>query len=236
VISIVIPTLNEAHRLKILLPSLTKENVPAEVIVVDGGSTDGSVEMARRLGAQVLSAPRGRGTQLRAGVEASSGDVLLFLHADTVFPRGGLHAISQRLERHPRTVGGNFRLLFDGEESFDRWLEGFYAWIRSKGLYYGDSGIFIRRSWYERIGGIRPISLMEDYDLTRRMEAAGPTLCIQDPPLVSSSRRFRGRHPVAIFLGWLKIHLLYTCGMSPERLARLYDSERYRERPVVGRR
>jgi rSAM/selenodomain-associated transferase 2 len=236
VISIVIPTLNEARSLESLVPRLAGQREHAEIIVVDGGSRDGSADVARRLGAQVLNAPRGRGTQLRAGVKASSGDVLLFLHADTVFPRGGLYAISQHLERHPRTVGGNFRLLFDGEESFDRWLEGFYAWIRSKGLYYGDSGIFIRRSWYERIGGIRPISLMEDYDLTRRMEAAGPTLCIQDPPLVSSSRRFRGRHPVAIFLGWSKIHLLYACGVSPERLARLYDSERCRERPVAGGR
>ena len=235
-ISIVIPTLNEAHGLQSLLPSLAREHEPAEVTVVDGGSTDGSVEIARRLGAQVLRAPRGRGTQLHAGVQASRGEVLFFLHADTAFPPGGLRAINRQLQQHPQAVGGNFRLLFDGDEPFDRWLEGFYAWIRSKGLYYGDSGIFILHSWYDRIGGIRPITLMEDYDLVKRMEAVGFTLCIQDPPLMSSSRRFHGRHPIGIFLGWLKIHLLYACGMSPQRLARLYDSERCRERQAVKRR
>ncbi|MEA3278014.1 MAG: TIGR04283 family arsenosugar biosynthesis glycosyltransferase, partial [Pseudomonadota bacterium] len=216
-ISVVIPTLNEARGLESLLPRLAREDEPAQIIVVDGSSADESAEVAGRLGAQVLSAPRGRGTQLHAGVRAARGEVLFFLHADTVFPPGGLSAINRALEGHPQAVGGNFRLLFDGDDAFDRWLEGFYAWIRSKGLYYGDSGIFIRRSSYERIGGIRALTLMEDFDLVRRMEADGPTLCIQDPPLMTSSRRFRGRHPVAIFLGWLKIHLLYACGMSPGR-------------------
>jgi rSAM/selenodomain-associated transferase 2 len=227
-LSIVIPVLNEATRLEALLPSLAAEREGVEVIVVDGASTDGSAEVARRLGARVLSAPRGRGQQLQAGAEAASGDVLLLLHADTVFPSSGLTAISRHLAAHPAAVGGNFRLLFDGESPFDRWLEGFYAWIRARGLYYGDSGIFIRRSWYRRVGGIRPIALMEDYDLVRRMEAAGPTLCISDPPLLTSSRRFPGRHPPLIFLGWLGLHLLYALGVSPARLSRLYDTERRR--------
>ena len=143
-ISVVIPTLNEARSLESLVPSLAWEREYVEILVVDGGSRDGSADLARRLGARVLRAGRGRGTQLRAGAEASSGEVLLFLHADTVFPPGGLGAINDHLQRRPQAVGGNFRLLFDGDEPFDRWLEGFYAWIRSKGLYYGDSGNRLR--------------------------------------------------------------------------------------------
>jgi rSAM/selenodomain-associated transferase 2 len=227
-ISVVIPVLNEAPRLAALLPRLAGEGERAELIVVDGASTDGSAEVAERFGARVVRTRRGRGRQLQAGVAAARGNVLLFLHADTVFPCGGLTAIGRHLAAHPGAIGGNFRLLFDGDDRFDRWLEGFYAWIRSKGLYYGDSGIFIRRSWYERLGGIRPIALMEDYDLVKRMEAAGPTLCISEPPLLTSSRRFLGRHPLFIFLGWLRVHLLYALGVSPMRLARLYDSDRRR--------
>jgi len=227
-ISVVIPVLNEAPRLEALLPRLAAERDLAEIIVVDGASGDGSAEVAERFGAEIVRAPRGRGQQLHAGAEAASGDVLLFLHADTVFPSGGLTAIRRHLGAHPYAIGGNFRLLFDGDGRFDRWLEDFYAWIRSKGLYYGDSGLYIRRSWYRRLGGIRPIALMEDYDLVKRMEAAGPTLCISDPPLLTSSRRFLGRHPLLIFLGWLRVHLLHALGVSPTRLARLYDSERRR--------
>lgn len=123
-------------------------------------------------------------------------------------------------------VGGNFRLLFDGDSGFSRWLTGFYAWIRARGLYYGDSAIFVRRRVYQDLGGLRPLALMEDYDFTRRLERRGKTRCIDDPPLVTSSRRFEGRRPTSIVLGWLKIHALYHLGISPDRLARLYDSER----------
>ena len=123
-------------------------------------------------------------------------------------------------------VGGNFRILFDGGGGFDRWLTGFYAWFRRYGLYYGDSGIYVRREAYRAMGGLRPIAVMEDFDFTRRLERYGETCCIADPPLVTSSRRFRGRHPVAIVWGWLKIHALYYFGVSPDRLARMYDSER----------
>ncbi|MBM3512684.1 MAG: hypothetical protein FJX59_03105 [Alphaproteobacteria bacterium] len=134
----------------------------------------------------------------------------------------------------PDAVGGNFRLRFDGGDAFARWLDGFYAFIRRFGLYYGDSAIFIRHSVYRSIGGLRPIALMEDYDLVRRMTKAGPTINILNPELWTSSRRFRGRRPVAIVWGWIKIHVLYWCGVAPDRLARMYDSSRQRERRGDG--
>ena len=226
VISIIIPTLDEARNLPGLLRALQGETVAREVIVVDAYSLDGTAAQARNLGARVVMSGRGRGRQLCEGARQARGDILLFLHADSVFPRGGLAAVNQALAENPDAAGGNFRVLFDGDDDFSRWLEGFYAWIRARGYYYGDSGIFIRRRALDALGGIRPLALMEDYDLVRRMEKAGSTVCIEEPALITSSRRFRGRHPAMIVWGWLKIHALFHLGVSPGRLAGLYDSRR----------
>jgi len=225
-ISVVIPTLNEARRLPGLLATLAGETAAHEVIVVDDGSTDGTGDIARDRGARLIAAPRGRGAQLAAGAAAAHGGVLFFLHADTRLPTGALAAISRALARHPAAVGGNFRLLFDGDDDFSRWLDGFYARIRAHGLYYGDSGIWIRRAAYDALGGIRPLALMEDYDLVRRLERAGETLCIDSPPLITSSRRFAGRRKWRIVAGWLAIHLLFHLRVPPALLARLYNSAR----------
>ncbi len=229
-ISIVVPTLNEAQRLPGLLADLAAEAPAHEVIVVDGGSDDGTDVLAREAGARVLPSPPGRGRQLAAGAAAARGEILLFLHADSRFPAGGLAQILATLAAHPARPGGNFRLVFDGDTPFSRWLTGFYAWIRSLGYYYGDSAIFVRRSAYEEIGGIRRIALMEDYDFTRRLEKKGRTCCIEEPPLTTSSRRFAGRRPVAIVWGWIEIHLLFHLGISPEVLARRYEAQRRRGR------
>ena len=152
----------------------------------------------------------------------SRGEVLLFLHADSRFPAGGGQRIAAALAAEPGAPGGNFRLIFDGGDAFSGWLTGFYAWIRRRGFYYGDSGIFVRRRVYESLGGIDPFPLMEDYSFVRRLERSGPTVCLADPPLVTSARRFRGRHPISIVAGWLWIHLLYHLGVVPDRLARHY--------------
>ena len=230
-LSVIVPTLDEAARLPALLAGIAAQDPTAEVIVVDGGSTDGSLAVARACGARALATEPGRGQQLAAGAAVASGDILLFLHADSTLPPGALSRIRETLAHGPTLVGGNFELLFDGDDGFSRWLNGFYRWIRRRGLYYGDSAVFVRRRVYRDLGGIRPIALMEDYDFNRRLERFGRTCCIGDPPMVTSSRRFRGRHPVAIVWGWVKIHALYYLGVSPERLARIYDSARRRQRP-----
>lgn len=234
-ISIVIPTLNEAGTLAHLLGQLDREDEDHEVIVVDGGSTDGSPDIAQGFAVRVIRTAPGRGHQIKTGASVAQGDILLFLHADSRFPAGGLAAIRERLGAGSDCVGGNFRLIFDGGSAFSQWLTGFYAWIRARGLYYGDSAIFVRRRVYDAIGGMHPIALMEDYDFTRRLERAGPTCCIEAPPLITSSRRFIGRRPVSIVWGWLKIHALYHVGLSPDRLARIYDSERRRSGPLAHR-
>ncbi len=226
-ISVIIPALDEARNLRPLLRALGAEPAPHEVIVADGGSGDDTVTAARARGARVVECARGRGRQLRAGARAARGEVLLFLHADCDFPAGGLARIEAALGASPGLVGGNFRLVFDGTSSVSRRLTAFYAWLRGRGLYYGDSGIFVRRQAYQRLGGIRAIALMEDYDFVRRLERLGPTCCIAEPPLKTSSRRFEGRHGLAIVWGWLLIHALYHLGVSPTRLAGLYRSERH---------
>jgi rSAM/selenodomain-associated transferase 2 len=221
-VSVVIPTLDEADRLGPLLEALLREPELAEIVVADGGSTDGTPAQARALGARVIGTERGRGQQLRAGAEAARGEILLFLHADSGFPAGGLRALCAALDRDPRAPGGNFRVVFDGGSRFARGLTLAYPWLQYFTLYYGDSGIFVRRSVYESIGGIKPIPIMEDYDFVRRLERAGPTCRVEQPTLTTSSRKFEGRRATAIVWGWVLIHVLYWLGVSPERLARLY--------------
>jgi len=226
-ISIIIPTLNEAEMLPATLASLRRQETDMEIMVCDGGSIDGTADIARDAGATIITAACGRGQQLAAGAHQAAGDVLVFLHADTVLAPGAVQAIGGALA-DPTIVGGNFRVLFDGPSDFAAWLTGYYAWLRSHALYYGDSAIFLRRAVYDSIGGIKPIALMEDYDLVRRLEAFGPTICINTPPVVTSSRRFEGRSPWRIYAQWVMIHALYYLRVRPDVLARLYRSAAHR--------
>ena len=230
-ISIIIPTVNEASMLPATLASLRRQEGDVEIIICDGGSTDDTVDIARGAGARIITTVRGRGQQLAAGADQAAGDVLLFLHADTVLAPGTVQAVVAALA-DPTIVGGNFRVLFDGPSDFAAWLTGYYAWLRSHALYYGDSVIFLRRTVYESIGGIKPIALMEDYDLVRRLEAFGPTICIDTPPVITSSRRFEGRRPWRIYAQWVTIHALYHLRVRPDLLARLYRSAAHR--PATG--
>jgi hypothetical protein len=173
---------------------------------------------------RTLVSRSGRGAGLSIGAEASHGDVLFFLHADSTLPPGAFDRINEALSTDAKIIGGNFRLVFDGDTDFSKWLTGFCAWIRLLGFYYGDSGIFARRSVYEALGGFRPIPVMEDWDFVRRLERFGRTCCIEDP-LVTSSRRFEGRHPLEIVYGWVTIHALFWLGVSPDRLVEIYRKQ-----------
>ncbi|MFQ5784337.1 MAG: TIGR04283 family arsenosugar biosynthesis glycosyltransferase [Alphaproteobacteria bacterium] len=225
-ISVIVPTFDEAANLARLLPALAAQDGGREVIVADGGSRDGTVALARARGARVVSATPGRGAQLHVGALAAHGEVLLFLHADTLFPAGGLAAVRAVMAASPGIVGGNFRVVFDGASRFSRRLTTVYNGLRGRGLYYGDSGIFVRRAAYEAIGGFRPYPVMEDYDFVARLEAYGETRRIDEPALIVSARKFEGRPGYRVVWGWLMLHALYHLGVSPERLARLYYPER----------
>lgn len=225
-ISVIIPTLNEADQLPDVLWRLSKADQSVEVIVSDGGSTDDTCRIAQSWGAQLVEGACGRGQQLIRGVKAASGDALLFLHADTKLPLNAITQILQTLE-DTNIIGGNFELKFDGGTEFASWLNGYYAWLRSNGFYYGDSAIFVRRDVYDVIGGIRPISLMEDYDFVRRMERAGQTACLNSPGAVTSSRRFQDRKPWRIYWQWLYLHALFHLRVPSDVLAWLYRSKRH---------
>jgi rSAM/selenodomain-associated transferase 2 len=225
-ISVIVPTLNEAANLRRLLPVLAADPEPHETIVVDGGSRDDTRAVALAHGVRVIDAASSRGGQLAAGAEAARGDTLWFLHADTHPPAGALAALAAALVQHRHVPGGNFRLLFDGSRDFDRWLEGFYVRLRARGIYYGDSGVFVRADIYRALGGMPKLALMEDFAFVRKLERAGKTLCIAEPALVTSSRRFEGHSRPRIVAGWVAVHLLYALGVDARALARFYRSDR----------
>jgi hypothetical protein len=174
----------------------------------------------------VLQGATGRGPQQAAGAAIARGDVLWFLHADSLPCPAALHGIEKALTDE-RVAGGNFSLCFDGEVRSARKLTLIYPYLRLLGLCYGDSGIFVRRTVYETIGGFRPYPLFEDVDLVRRIRKAGRFRTL-DQKLVTSSRRFEHRIFVLMFAEWTALQLLYWAGVSPHRLARLYAPIRRR--------
>src|SRR4051812_19423011 len=171
-LSIIIPTLDEAERIGALLDALAGMPGHFEVLVVDGGSRDGTPEVARSRGAVVLVPGRGRGTQMHAGAGLARGEVLWFLHADTIPPADALGRIAEALA-DPAVVGGNFELILSGTSRPARFLTWLYPRLRRLGLAYGDSAFFVRRSAYEQTGGFRPLPIFEDLDLLRRLRRAG---------------------------------------------------------------
>ena len=224
-ISIIIPTLNEEQTIERLLQQLEKNTAPIETIVVDGGSSDNTVKKAKVLASKVITSEAGRGIQLLNGTEISQGDVIVFLHADTEIPNHAIDVLAKHIHENSTCIGGNFKLLFDGNDKFSRWLNRFYEKMRLRGFYYGDSGIFIRKVALEKLGGIRPLPIMEDYDLVRRMEKH-PTLYLSDTALTTSSRRFLNRQPVFIVGGWLLMHILYYFGAPSALLSWVYSPKR----------
>jgi rSAM/selenodomain-associated transferase 2 len=219
-ISIIIPALNEARAIGETVDAAARAGGDVEVIVVDGGSADGTAEAARARGARVINSPRGRGAQMHAGALAARGDVFWFLHADTLAPADAAGCIARALE-DPRAVGGNFRIRFDGVSGAARFLTWLYPRLRLLGLAYGDSGFFVRRAAYERAGGFKPFPVFEDLDLLRALWKQG-RFVQADGCVVTSSRRFEGRSFALTFARWSLLQTLYWLGVSPHTLARLY--------------
>jgi rSAM/selenodomain-associated transferase 2 len=221
-VSVIIPTLNEERTIRELLALLVVER-PEEIIVADGESSDRTVEVASELARVVHSAP-GRGIQMNCGAAAATGDVLLFLHAD-VRPSGRAVARVREAMLEPKVLGGNFDVRYEGEDA----AAAMFTWInrvrRRCGIFYGDSGIFCRRSFFEATGGYRPWPILEDYELARRMWEGG-RLALLDEPIWVSARRWRGQGLVPTIWSWFWIQALYLAGVSPGRLAKMYRSVR----------
>jgi rSAM/selenodomain-associated transferase 2 len=216
-LSVVIPTLNaEAH----LGPCLDSLRDADELVVVDGGSSDYTIEVAGRRGAKLLCAATGRGHQLRAGADAAEGDWLLFLHADTKLAENWRAEVDRHMENYPGFAATfHFRLNTPAWQA--RWVErGVTARVRLIGLPYGDQGLLISCKLYEEVGGYEALPLFEDVDLVRRI-GAKRIRCLDTAALTSADRWLRDgwfRRSVAN-LGLLA---LYSLGMPPARIARLY--------------
>jgi rSAM/selenodomain-associated transferase 2 len=223
-VTIVVPTLNEEAEIAGTIRALEELQGDKEILLADGGSTDRTVSIAEQLGVRVLHATRGRGPQMQAAAAEATGDILWFLHADTRPPAEALSEIEHAL-RAKGVVGGNFGLVFDGISRAARQLTFIYPVLRLFGLSYGDSGIFIRRQVYERIGGFRPLALFEDLDLVRRMRRAGRFVHLPSR-IVTSSRRFEQRNFALVWLHWTSLQVLYWCGVSPQWLAARYRAVR----------
>lgn len=218
-ISTIIPTLNESRNLESLLKRLEVTPGIHEVIVADGGSTDGTQELAASRARLTVSEP-GRGLQLRAGAQAATGDVLLFLHADVLLPPNVAVQIEKAVEAG--YVGGNFRLRYPDGGLLGRWLEFLAPVYRRLRRYYGDSGLFVRRGAYEAFGGFPAVPIMEDIGFVRRMERYGETAYLPGP-MVSSGRRWKGRALRTLLL-WGSMQTAYALGVSPWTLDRFYRS------------
>lgn len=220
-LTVIIPTLNAARFLPATLVALrTTPELVDDILVVDGGSQDGTVPVATAAGARVLTAERGRGAQLAAGVAAARGDWLLLLHADTVLGPGWAAAVSAHVARSPQKAG-YFHFAVASNDPRARRLERAVAWrCRALALPYGDQGLLIHRDLLRAMGGIRPLPLMEDVDLVRRI--GRPRLVILDATAHTAAEKWERD-------GWyrrsarnLACLSLYFLGIPPRLIARLY--------------
>jgi rSAM/selenodomain-associated transferase 2 len=223
-VSIIVPTLNEEAHIVENIRSLQQLSGEKEIIVVDGGSTDQTITLVSAQNVRVLEASQGRGPQLHAGALASEGDALWFVHADTIPSLHALEDIRNSFKKDS-VVGGNFGLIFDGPSRAAKRLTAIYPLLRILGLCYGDSGIFVRREVYFRIGGFGPLPLFEDLDLLRRLRRVGKFIHLNSR-LVASSRRFEQRNFALVWLHWTTLQLLYWCGVPPNWLSRWYPHVR----------
>ena len=216
-LSVVIPVLNAEAGLG---DCLERMNAADEMLVVDGGSADSSRSIAEQAGARLLVAPRGRGSQLRAGAEAARGDWLLFLHADSLPGPGWRDAVAKHVALHPAKAGCFRFRLADSAWQARAIEQAVAARVKLFGLPYGDQGLLVPISLYRSAGGYRAMPLMEDVDLVRRIGRG--RLRVLDEQVSTSAERWRRD-------GWARRSArnllclgLYAAGISPRRIARLY--------------
>lgn len=220
--SIIMPVLNEESVLEEQLAHLTGQCAAhdCELLIVDGGSQDHTVAIAERYGT-VISSPRGRATQMNRGATVASGDVLLFLHADTRLPDNAFAVIEQILVS-ANVVGGAFRLCFN----CDLWPYRLVAWTtnmrsRTRTIFTGDQAYFVRATSFRAVGGYPDQPLMEDLEIIRRLRAIGKVILL--PQYVTTSARRHeqvGLLRSVLFMWYLR--LLYKFGVSPAQLQRMY--------------
>ncbi len=233
-VAVILPVFNEAAHLEQSLSRLLAEHRFDEVIVVDGDSTDASVEIVCKLmtadtsGTQpvpyLIQTPRGRARQMHAGAQVATSDVLLFLHADTVPPAEAVTRIRELVRRGH--VWGRFDVRLSGRHFLFRVIERLMNWRSAlSGIATGDQGLFVRRDVYRVLGGFAPLPLMEDVEFSTRLKWVGKPARLREP-VITSSRRWE-RHGIVrtVLLMW-SLRFLYWLGVSPARLARWYINKK----------
>lgn len=219
-ISIIIPALNEEDSIRATIEALAVFD-NAEIILVDGGSTDATCSIAKDYDVKILQSPqRGRGAQLQFGAGQAKGEILWFVHADTIVSADAVGQIKTALFS-ARVAGGNFTIRFDGTRRSAKFLTWLYPNLRKLGLIYGDSAIFTRRAVYEKIGGFAAFPIFEDLDFVEKLKKEGEIVTLSSV-IQTSSRRFENKSFLLTFLRWTILQILYWLGVSPYKLLKIY--------------
>jgi rSAM/selenodomain-associated transferase 2 len=224
-LSVIIPTLDEAGGIEATLAAAQRARADgAEILVVDGGSRDGTRALAAPLADRVIEAPRGRAAQMNAGAAAASADVLLFLHADTLLPPNAFQAVAAGL-----TAGrewGRFDVSIAGAAALLPVVAMLMnARSRWSGVATGDQAMFMTRAAFETAGGFPPIPLMEDVALSKALRRRSPPACLRER-VVTSGRRWERAGALRTILLMSRLRLAYALGADPHQLARRYGVER----------
>lgn len=231
-ISVIVIALNEERVIKQTLVQLLalRDEADIEILLVDGGSTDRTVEIGSRY-VTVVQGTKGRAQQLNRGAVEAKGDILFFVHADMFVPRGAIAAIKSCIDSG--CEGGGFSNQFDRYNRRIKLLGRILnlrlfgrEHTQKKGLFFGDNGIFVSRTAYVALGGFNCIPIMEDYDFSWRLRRRGRVGWIRNPILTVSSRRHEKEGFLRTRLQWIAIKVLYRFGVPPIYLARLYPDSR----------
>jgi len=219
-----VPVLNEADQINPLIEHIHSQGFRRlyEVIVVDGDPQGGTVRIIQDKDVTAITTEKGRGRQMNAGAAVARGEILIFLHADTKLPDGALEKISRTLEDQ-NYVGGAFDFRIDSDRLFLKYIAA-RASLRSRWnrIPYGDQAIFIRKKYFDQIGGYKEIPLMEDVDLMRRIKKDGKQIVILADKVITSARRWESEGALYTTLRNQILVRLFYLGVSPHRLAKYY--------------